>query len=44
MHVYDLNGTVGVDSADELMRRLRLVRKNEYGAFILSHDPTGPSL
>ena len=44
MQVIDLNGTVHVESEDELLGRLRGVRKGKYGAFVLAHNEVGPLL
>lgn len=47
MEVHDFEGCVGVDSHEDLLHRLRSVRKGRHGAFILSHDSGGedqPSL
>jgi hypothetical protein len=38
MEVYDFEGRVDVDCGEDLLHRLRSVRKGKYGAFILSHD------
>lgn len=44
MQIHDLEGSVRVGSDEELLGRLRGVRKGEYGAFILAHDDVGPLL
>jgi hypothetical protein len=44
MYVADLEGEIAVDRQDELVARLRSVRKGRYGAFVLQHDDTGPML
>ena len=44
MYVHDLEGLVQIDRPEDLLNRLRSVRKGRYGAFILSHDDVGPSL
>jgi len=44
MDIEDLEGRVCVHDEQELVRRLRSVRKGKYGAFILSHDAQGPAL
>jgi hypothetical protein len=44
MYVHDLEGLVQVDRTEDLLNRLRSVRKGRYGAFILSHDDVGASL
>ncbi len=38
MEIEDLAGRVGVNNGEELQRRLRTVRKGDYGAAHLSHD------
>lgn len=44
MHVDDhKGGSVDVQGSDELIARLRSVRKGPYGTFVLWHDETGPS-
>jgi hypothetical protein len=43
MEVYDLEGRVDVDCGEDLLHRLRSVRKGKYGAFILSHDSSDDS-
>src|SRR5262245_14281004 len=44
MYVHDLDGWAQIDRPEDLLSRLRSVRKGPYGAFILSHDDIGPSL
>lgn len=44
MIVTDFQGESRVRSRRELERRLRGIRKGEYGAFILAHRKNGPSL
>ena len=44
MYVHDLEGLVQIDRPEDLLSRLRSVRKGPYGAFILSRDDIGPSL
>ena len=44
MYVHDLEGLVQIDRPEDLLSRLRSVRKGPYGAFILSNDDIGPSL
>jgi len=44
MQVDDLQGTVRVRSDEELLARLRSIRKGSYGAFVLAHNNVGPML
>ena len=44
MEVDDFEGHATIDTEAELDRRLRRVRKGDYGAFILSHGMKGSSL
>src|SRR5262245_63233706 len=44
MYVHDWEGLVQIDRPEDLLNRLRSVRKGAYGAFILSHDDVAPSL
>jgi hypothetical protein len=44
MYVEDLKDRIYVDRPEDLIDRLRSVRKGRYGAFFLSHDDSGPSL
>ena len=44
MNVHDFDGRVSIDNEDELRLRLELVRKGEFGAFLLHHDKGYPAL
>ena len=44
MIVEDFDGTSTIDCDDELLARLRSVRRGSFGAFILSHAADGASL
>jgi len=44
MNVYSFNGRATANDAGELFFLLSKVRKGTYGAFILSHRDSGPSL
>jgi hypothetical protein len=44
MNVEDFTGRASFTTEAELIQRLRSVRDGNLGAFILSHDDTGPSL
>jgi hypothetical protein len=44
MIVMDFDGETNVRSQKELERRLRSIRKGNYGAFVLMHKKHGPSL
>jgi Immunity protein Imm1 len=44
MQVADLQGCTSVSTEEELLDRLRTIRKGNYGAFILSHNDDGPFL
>jgi hypothetical protein len=44
MKVYDLEGSVSVETEEGLLQRLQGVRKGKYGAFILAHNEIGPLL
>ena len=44
MYIQDLRARSIVEREDELMQRLRSVRKGDFGAFILWHKDGGPSL
>lgn len=42
--MHDLEGLVPIERVEDLLDRLRWVRKGRQGAFILSHNDVGPSL
>jgi hypothetical protein len=44
MNVHDFEGSTIVRSHEELLDRLRRVRREQYGAFVLGHDDDGPFL
>jgi hypothetical protein len=44
MEIDDFDGHVTVHRVSDLQRRLKTVRRGNDGAFILCHEPKGPSL